>query len=162
MAPGGRTAAAFDLCDKMYGALFSIWLDIQFKNAKPREREKTTRAINEIMAEYRRFHSELKTPRPLGSKDSVFDPPPQEAARAPTPRPTPQKHKSPFTKLEEKTLCKAIAGMALNLRELSTALGYSQATMGQWKRAGMPLVDWKITRHDALVWRKNAKIRSKE
>ena len=49
---------------------------------------------------------------------------------------------------------RAKLGVALNLKHLSVATGYSYSTVRSWRDMGMPLLDGKITVKDALDWRK--------
>ncbi len=49
---------------------------------------------------------------------------------------------------------RAKLGLALNLRELAVALGYSARTLQQWKADGLPLVDGKLPVKEAWAWRK--------
>ena len=51
-------------------------------------------------------------------------------------------------------LARAREGLALNLKELSVAAGYGYSTVRGWHYNGMPLLDGKITRSEALAWRK--------
>jgi hypothetical protein len=54
----------------------------------------------------------------------------------------------------EEIMIRARGGMALNLKELAVATGYGYSTVRGWHLNGMPLLDGKITRKEALTWRK--------
>ena len=55
---------------------------------------------------------------------------------------------------KEEILARAREGLALNLKELAVATGYGYSTVRGWHYNGMPLLDGKITRGEALAWRK--------
>ena len=55
---------------------------------------------------------------------------------------------------KDEILSRAREGLALNLKELAIATGYGYSTVRNWHSNGMPLLDGKITRSEALAWRK--------
>lgn len=55
---------------------------------------------------------------------------------------------------EDEVRQRAREGLALNLQELAIATGYGYSTVRRWHDNGMPLLDGRITRSDALAWRK--------
>ena len=55
---------------------------------------------------------------------------------------------------KEEILARAREGLALNLKELAVATGYGYSTVRGWHYNGMPLLDGKITRTEALAWRR--------
>lgn len=55
---------------------------------------------------------------------------------------------------KDEILSRAREGLALNLKELAVATGYGYSTVRGWHSNGMPLLDGKITRSEALAWRK--------
>jgi len=54
----------------------------------------------------------------------------------------------------QEIITRAREGMALNLKELAIATGYGYSTVRCWHTNGMPLLDGKITRSEALAWRR--------
>ena len=54
----------------------------------------------------------------------------------------------------DEVLARARDGLALNLKELAVATGYGYSTVRVWHSNGMPLLDGKITRSEALAWRR--------
>ena len=58
------------------------------------------------------------------------------------------------TILKNEILARAREGLALNLKELAIATGYGYSTVRGWHYNGMPLLDGKTTRSEALAWRK--------
>ena len=55
---------------------------------------------------------------------------------------------------KDEALARAREGLALNLKELAIATGYGYSTVRGWHHNGMPLLDGKITRSEALAWRR--------
>lgn len=49
---------------------------------------------------------------------------------------------------------RADLGEALFLWELAVVTGYSYEKISEWRRDGLPLVDGKITKTEAVEWRK--------
>ena len=45
-------------------------------------------------------------------------------------------------------------GMALNMTELSIVTGWGESTIRKWKQEGLPLIDGRITKEDAIAWRR--------
>jgi hypothetical protein len=153
MAPETRTSQMYDLCEKMASALFDIWLALKTRQ-DPAKRKELCRRIDQIEAEYATLRRQINSPIPLSkfSSEPILNLPKESP-----PVPDQQRDlvlKSPFSEKEEQTLCKAQSGVSLNLRELATALGYSYSTMQQWKREGLPLVDGKLPKNEAWLWRK--------
>jgi hypothetical protein len=56
----------------------------------------------------------------------------------------------------------AARGMALNMTELAIATGYGESTIRKWKAEGLPLVSGRITKADALEWRRGYEVRRRE
>lgn len=55
---------------------------------------------------------------------------------------------------QDEIIVRARMGLALNLQELAIATGYGYSTVRGWHDNGMPLLDGKITRKEALGWRR--------
>ena len=55
---------------------------------------------------------------------------------------------------KDEILSRAREGLALNLKELAIATGYGYSTVRGWHGNGMSLIDGKITRSEALAWRR--------
>jgi hypothetical protein len=51
-------------------------------------------------------------------------------------------------------IVRAKQGLSLNLRELAIASGYGYSMVRKWYKAGLPLMDGRITLRDAMAWRK--------
>jgi len=52
-------------------------------------------------------------------------------------------------------MASARQGLALNLKELAIATGYGYSTVRVWHKNGTPPLDGKITRREAIAWRKS-------
>lgn len=59
---------------------------------------------------------------------------------------------------EEQIHEKAARGLALTLTELAVATGYGYSTVRAWKPQGLPLVGGKITKAEALEWRRDQEV----
>jgi hypothetical protein len=156
MVPETQTAQLYDLCHKMAAVLFDIWIELNFKKNNATLRKEIDQKIDEIRSEYGQLKRRMVAPsKPAGPapapdpEPAVIEPAPTSAKSTPSAG-TP----SPFKKDVESALQKAQAGMALNLRELARALGYSYSVILQWKRDGLPLMDGRVTKNEALAWRK--------
>lgn len=154
MVPETQTAQLYDLCHKMAAVLFDIWIELNFKKNNAALRKEIGQKVDEIRSEYGRLKRRMVTPSKPAGPAPTRDP--KQAGSEPiSPKSTPSAGTpSPFKKDVEVALQKAQAGMALNLRELARALGYSYSVILQWKRDGLPLMDGRVTKNEALAWRK--------
>jgi hypothetical protein len=150
MAPYGRTAEVYNLCDRLASALFSVWIDLEFRK-KPRESRYLREEIDKLQEEYRLLRKRQCTPLPL--RAASYQPLVEFEDRLPT-KPVYQAPDDPLDHTKDTVVQMSKNGMALRLKELALATGYSYSTVLKWKRDGLPLVDGRITASDALAWRK--------
>lgn len=155
MIPETQTSRVYELCHQMSAVLFEIWLALNPRKKPAAQRKDIRQKIDEIRSEYSTLRRQMVTPVRKAGPAPVPDPAPEPEDSAPAPQPTTAPiAPSPFDKEIEEALNKARADMTLSLRELALALGYSYLTILKWKKDGLPLIDSRITKGEALAWRR--------